>query len=222
MKNGTFYIIESALNNDFIFTNSNGRTGTQGEVSVSYSPNYGSQSATNFASSNALIAIDSSNGKIKAGGNISGSGNTNGDTITSTISWNDQYGNNGNDTITVNVAQNKLTNCKFNFNFKLEYKTKQLARQKIVNLVVSDTESDSIPNSGLSFSGFNSTYFTPSISTPSMKLLVNSTSVPAGTYPYTASIQDVHGFSTTTVEKHIYNRTSIDRFLLVVILQFIL
>ena len=33
-----------------------------------------------------------------------------------------------------------------------------------------------------------------------MKLLVNSTSVPAGTYGYTASIQDVHGFSTTTVE----------------------
>jgi hypothetical protein len=198
-ENGTFYIIESALNNDFIFTNSNGRTGTQGEVSVSYSPNYGSQSATNFASSNALIAIDSSNGKIKAGGNISGSGNTNGDTITSTISWNDQYGNNGNDTITVNVAQNNAPTVSSTSTSNLNT-NQATGSAEIVNLVVSDTESDSIPNSRLSFSGFNSTYFTPSISTPSMKLLVNSTSVPAGTYPYTASIQDVHGFSTTTVE----------------------
>ena len=197
--NGTFYIIESAQNNDFIFTNSNGRTGTQGDLSVSYSPNYGSQTATNFASSNALIAIDSSNGKIKAGGDISGSGNTNGDTITSTISWNDQYGNNGNDTITVNVAQNNAPTVSSTSTSNLNT-NQATGSAEIVNLVVSDTESDSIPNSGLSFSGFNSTYFTPSISTPSMKLLVNSTSVPAGTYPYTASIQDVHGFSTTTVE----------------------
>ena len=198
-ENGTFYIIESALNNDFIFTNSNGRTGTQGEVSVSYSPNYGSQSATNFASSNALIAIDSSNGKLKAGGNISGSGNTNGETITSTISWNDQYGNNGSDSITVNVAQNNAPTVSSTSTSNLNT-NQATGSAQILNLVVSDTESDSIPNSGLSFSGFNSTYFTPSISTPSMKLLVNSTSVPAGTYPYTASIQDVHGFSTTTVE----------------------
>ena len=198
-ENGTFYIIESALNNDFIFTNSNGRTGTQGEVSVSYSPNYGSQSATNFASSNALIAIDSSNGKLKAGGNISGSGNTNGETITSTISWNDQYGNNGSDSITVNVAQNNAPTVSSTSTSNLNT-NQATASAQILNLVVSDTESDSIPNSGLSFSGFNSTHFTPSISTPSMKLLVNNTSVPAGTYGYTASIQDVHGFSTTTVE----------------------
>ena len=197
-ENGTFYIIESALNNDFIFTNSNGRTGTQGEVSVSYSPNYGSQSATNFASSNALIAIDSSNGKLKAGGNISGSGNTNGETITSTISWNDQYGNNGSDSITVNIAQNNAPTVSSTSTSNLNT-NQATGSAQILNLVVSDTESDSIPNSGLSFSGFNSTYFTPSISTPSMKLLVNNTSVPSGTYPYTASIQDVHGFSTTTV-----------------------
>ena len=54
-----------------------------------------------LVSSNLINAINSSNGKI-SGGNISGSGNTNGDT-TSTISWNDQYGNNGSDTITVNI-----------------------------------------------------------------------------------------------------------------------
>ena len=30
-----------------------------------------------------------------------------------------------------------------------------------------------------------------------MNLLVNSTSIPAGSYPYTASIEDVHGFDTT-------------------------
>ena len=196
--NGTFYIIESAQNTDFIFTNSNGRTGTQGEVSVGYSPNYGSQSATNFASSNALIAIDSSNGKISAGGNISGSGNVNGDTITSTISWNDQYGNNGSDTITVNIAQNNAPTVSSTSTSNLNT-NQATGSEQILNLALTDTESDAIPNGGLSFSGFNSTYFTPSIATPNMRLLVNNTSVPAGTYAYTASIQDTHGFSTTTV-----------------------
>ena len=32
-----------------------------------------------------------------------------------------------------------------------------------------------------------------------MNLLVNNTSVPAGEYDYTASIEDVHGFSTNVV-----------------------
>jgi hypothetical protein len=195
-ENGTFYIIESATNGNLIRTNSNGRTGTQGAVVVSYSPNYGSQSATSFSSSNPLITINSSTGQLSVGTDISGSGNVNGSIIASTISWTDQYGNGGSDAIAVNVTKNNAPTVSSTQTFNTN--TNQATdSSEIVRLNLSDTESDTIPNSGLSFSGYNTTYFTPSISTPQMKLLANSTNIPGGTYPYTASIQDVHGFDTT-------------------------
>ena len=99
------YIIESAVSGDLIRRNSNGRTGTQSSVAVSYSPSYGSPVASNFASSNALIDIDSA-GRLSVGNDISGSGSTNGSIIATTISWTDQYGNNGSEAISVDVTQN--------------------------------------------------------------------------------------------------------------------
>ena len=53
-KNGTFYIIESAVSGALVRINSNGRTGTQADVGVSYSPNYNSQAVASFTSSNDL------------------------------------------------------------------------------------------------------------------------------------------------------------------------
>jgi hypothetical protein len=174
---------------------SSGRTGTQGGVVVSYSPNYGSQSATSFSSNEALIAVNPTTGKLTVGTDISGSGNTNGSIIGATISWTDQYGNNGSDTIAVNVAKNYAPSVSSTQTFNTNT-NQATGSSEIVRLNLSDTEGDTIPNSSLSFTNYNSTYFTPSISTPQMKLLVNSTSVPAGTYDYTASIEDVHGFET--------------------------
>ena len=40
------------INTAQIKTNSNGRTGTQGDLGVTYSPNYGSQVVQEFTSSN--------------------------------------------------------------------------------------------------------------------------------------------------------------------------
>ncbi len=106
--NGTFYIIESALNGANIVLNSNGRTGTQGDLGVTYSPQYNSAAVSSFASSNAAIAV-ASNGNLTAGQNVSGSSNTFPGTITSNITWQDQYGNAGGPTtITVNIAENAL------------------------------------------------------------------------------------------------------------------
>ena len=194
-ENGTFYIIESATSGDLIRINSSGRTGTQGGVVVSYSPNYGSQSATSFASSNPLISINSSTGVLSVGTDISGSGNTNGSIIASTITWTDQYGNNGSDTIAVNVTKNNAPTVSSTQTFN-ENTNQATGSSEIVRLNLTDTEGDSILSSGLSWTNYNTTYFTPSNSTGIMKLLVNSTSVPAGTYDYTASIEDVHGFET--------------------------
>jgi hypothetical protein len=194
--NGTLYIIESATNGP-IYLGTNGRSGTSGLVSVSYSPNYGSQVATNFQSSNSLISVNSSNGVLTVGNSISGSGNTNGDIITSTITWNDSYGNSGSKDINVNVVENfaptrsatSTTNNNTN---------QATGSSQIIRLTVSDTEGDSIPNNGLTWVNYNSTYFSASVSTPYLYLHVNNTSIPAGVYPYTASFEDIHEFSTTT------------------------
>ena len=193
--NGTLYVIESAQSGN-IFTNSNGRSGTIGEVSVSYSTNYGVPVAKEFTSSNGLIAINTSSGVLSVGTAISGSASSFGDTITSTIGWEDQYGNTDTDTITVNVAKNNAPTVSSTQTYYTNT-NQATGSSEIVRLNLTDTEGDSILAAGLSWSNYNSTYFTPSNSTGVMKLLVNSTSVPAAEYDYTASIEDVHGFHTT-------------------------
>ena len=193
--NGTLYVIESAQSGN-IFTNSNGRSGTIGEVSVSYSTNYGVPVAKEFTSSNGLIAINASSGVLSVGTSISGSASSFGDTITSTIGWEDQYGNTDTDTITVNVAKNNAPTVSSTQTYYTNT-NQATGSSEIVRLNLTDTEGDSILAAGLSWSNYNSTYFTPSNSTGVMKLLVNSTSVPAAEYDYTASIEDVHGFHTT-------------------------
>ena len=195
--NGTLYIIESATSG-VITLSPSGIPGSTGAVSVSYSPNYGSQVATNFSSSNPLIAVNSTNGQLSVGSPISGSGNVSGDTITSTISYEDQYGNQGSGNISVNVTQN---NAPIVSNTQISNNNTNQARNtnQILQLLITDSEGDSIPNSGLSFSGYNTTYFTPTIATPYMRLNVNNTNVPAGTYPYTASLTDEHGLRTREV-----------------------
>ena len=192
--NGTFYIIESATNG-VITLNTSGRPGSTAIVSASYSPNYGSQIATNFASSNPLISVNSSNGQLSVGTPISGSGNLAGSTITSNITWNDQYGNNGSGSISVNVTKNNAPTATLSSSFT---NTNQATgSSRIVTLTISDTESDSLPNSGLVWTNYDSTYFTPSVSSPNMFLNSNNISIPAGTYSFSASLKDVHGFNTT-------------------------
>jgi len=195
--NGTLYIIESATSG-LITLSSSGRPGSAGSLSATYSPNYGSQSATNFTSSNPLISVNSTTGQLSVGSPISGSGNVSGDTISSNITFEDQYGNVGSGSISVNVTTNNAPNV--STTLVTNNNTNQATgSSQIVRLTITDTEGDVIPNSGLVWSGYNTTYFTPSVSTPYMYLNVNNTSVPAGTYPYTASLTDEHGFRTREV-----------------------
>lgn len=195
--NGTFYIIESATSQSIIRTNSNGYSGGQATISVSYSPNYGTQSATSFTSSNSYIAINQATKVLSLAQNISGSGIVSGSTQTSNITWNDQYGNVGSGSISVFVTKNNAPTVSATL---LSNNNTNQARNstQIVRLTVSDTESDTIPTSKLNWINYNSTYFTHSVSTPYLYLYANGVNVPAGTYPFTASLEDVHGFNTTT------------------------
>jgi len=195
--NGTFYVIESATNTAQIKTNSDGRTGTNADLGVSYSPNYGSQVVQSFTSSNAFIAVNSS-GALTVGNPISGSGNVSGDTLNSNITWADQHGNIGSGSISVNITTNNAPTTS-SISTQFENTNQATGSSQLLSLTISDVESDSIPDSALSWSIYNDTYFVPNISSPYMRLLVNNTSVPSGTYPWEVHLQDVHGFSTRVV-----------------------
>ena len=195
--NGTFYVIESATNTVPIKTNSDGRTGTNADLGVSYSPNYGSQVVQSFTSSNAFIAVNSSGG-LTVGNPISGSGNVSGDTLNSNITWADQHGNIGSGSISVNITTNNAPTTS-SISTQFENTNQATGSSQLLSLTISDVESDSIPDSALSWSIYNDTYFVPNISSPYMRLLVNNTSVPSGTYPWEVHLQDVHGFSTRVV-----------------------
>jgi len=102
--NGTFRIRDTATSGSKIVTNADGDpTGTQGDLGVTYSPNYNSQAVQNFTSSNAAIVI-SDTGALSVNTAFGGAGKQAGDTITSTINFQDQYGNFGTGSLTLNVV----------------------------------------------------------------------------------------------------------------------
>jgi len=180
------YIIESAVTNNAIRVNSNGNTGTQAD--------YGSNQSGTWSSSNPAISINS-NGSLSIGLDISGSSTGSGDTIDSVITFTNTFGTATTDNLSVSVTTNQAPTINTTSTSNLNTNQATGSAQILV-LGINDAEGDAIPNSALSFEGYNTTYFTPVINSSLMYLLVNNTSVPAGTYPYTASLQDVHGFRT--------------------------
>ena len=194
---GTLYIIESATSGP-IYLGSNGRGGSQGGVSVSYSPNYGSQVAQNFTSTNSLISINSSTGLLSVGDPISGSGNLNGDTISTTIGWTDQYGNSSTSDISVNVTQNNAPDITFTPNSTaLNTNNAKLGGSTLTTISFTDTESDSINYDSFQFTD-PSGQLTATKSGASYLVTANSDLSGSTTYSITASIEDVHGFRSNT------------------------
>ena len=103
--NGTFRVRDTATSGDNIVTNADGDpTGTQGDLGVTYSPQYNSQAVAAFTSSNSDVAV-ANNGNLTLGGDMGGAGRQAGDSFTSNITWQDQFGNVGGPTsITINVV----------------------------------------------------------------------------------------------------------------------
>ena len=190
--NGTFYVIESAVDGDNIVLNSNGRTGTQGDIGVSYSPNYGSQAVASFTSANSMLSV-ASNGNLTLGANLSGSLTQSGDTLTSEITWDDQYGNTGSGSVTINVTANAAPDVAFS-NTSANLNT-NLGRSgsTLTTISFTDTEGDTIlydefngtEDHGLNFKRSGNTY-----------LVQPTGSLEAGSYTISGSIVDEHGFST--------------------------
>ncbi|MDB2399671.1 hypothetical protein N9W01_00235 [bacterium] len=202
-ENGTFYVIESATNGDNIVLSTNGRSGTQGDLGVTYSPQYNSAAVASFTSSNALISV-ASNGNLSVGTDISGSGNTDGDTITSNITWQDQFGNAGGPTsITVNITENFAPTAtdtpetnNLNTNLGVD-------GAKLATLTWSDTEGDSLNISSFALSGNDASSLSSSYDGGNTFGIYANGDRSAETLSYTASVEDTHGFSVGTYKDDI-------------------
>ena len=190
--NGTFYIIESVASGSNIVINSNGRTGTQGDLGVTYSPSYGSAAVASFTSSNSQIAVSTA-GALSVAFDVSGSGTGSGDTISSNITFRDQYNNIGSGSISVNVTTNTAPDIIFadtsaNHNTNLARSGSILA-----TLTFSDTESDTINYAGVTFEGTGSQINAIQVGT-SWRVQAKE-NLSASIYSYTASVQDNHQFN---------------------------
>lgn len=138
--NTTSHIIESAVSGAVLRSATGFNNGSPADLNVSYSPNYGSQAVASFTSSNASIVVSNA-GALTLAVNLSGSATSSGDSISSTITYRDQYDNIGSGSITVNVFANQAPSATFtdqtaNLTASISTNT------NLVSVTISDTETD--------------------------------------------------------------------------------
>jgi hypothetical protein len=196
--NGTFYVIESAVSGNLIYTSTNGRSGTQGDLGVTYLPQYNTASVQAFTSSNSLIHVTNA-GALSLAQNVSESIYTYnaGTPITSTIYWQDQYNNIGTGSITINVAINNAPSVTVDSPSTDNHNTNLgVAGAQLATLTWSDTESDALNVGSFSLSGVSASLLSSSYNGGNQFKITALNDLNAGTINYTASIKDVHGFRT--------------------------
>ena len=194
--NGTFRIIESATNNDNIVLNADGRTGTQGDLGVTYSPQLNSAAVASFTSSNSDINV-SSTGALTLGFNLSGSVSSSGDTLGSNITFRDQYDNIGSGSITINVVTNNAPSISFSPSSVTLASEKAISGSFITSASFSDTESDSINFDTFSITGTHGSLF-DSERVGNSVLITAKTDLSASSYSFNAHVRDQHGFNAAT------------------------
>ena len=98
----TSFIISTAVSGANLQDATGEGNGNASDLNVSYSPNYNSQAVQSFTSSNAAIIVDN-NGGLSLAVDMSTTTSGSGDTITTDITFRDQYDNIGSGSVTVNV-----------------------------------------------------------------------------------------------------------------------
>ena len=190
------HIIESAESGSVVRDTTGFNGGSPSQLTVSYSPQYNSAAVQSFTSSNAAIAIDNS-GNLTLGVHISGSSTGSGDTISSTITFRDQFDNIGSGSITVNVFANQAPTATFS-EIGANMTASIASGTGLVSMSISDTESDT-PFSA-SFSGPNAgnLQFVPQNANSSSYVIKTTGTINSGvTYSYTASVHDNFDKSTS-------------------------
>ena len=196
----TSYIIESGRSGDPIRDQSGFDAGNQSVLTVSYDPDFNSPTVqgSSFASTNPAISINSS-GELSLGVNISGSSplTSSGDTISSTISFEDQYGNQGSGTVSVSVFANQAPSATFtdqSGNFTTDLAT---TGKVLVSMSISDVEGDSpftTTITGTDASSFGLSYANAASSSVGITAANN---LSAATYNYNVVVTDAFNKQTT-------------------------
>jgi hypothetical protein len=131
------YTIESAVSGTIFRDQTGFNQGNAAQLSVSYNPPYGSPVVQSYTSSNSAIAVDNS-GNLTLNVDLSGSVTQSGDTITSTITFRDQYDNVGSGSITATVFGNQSPVANFT---AASFDTDEaISGSNIGTLTVTDTE----------------------------------------------------------------------------------
>jgi hypothetical protein len=197
----TSYIIESGQNGNPIRDASGFNAGNQSQVTVSYSPNYNSQAVSSFSSSHPAVSINGS-GQLSLAAHISGSVSGSGDTIVSSIGFTDQYGNSGTGNVTVNVFANQAPTLSFS-NVTSNLTASISANTNLVNLTITDTESDTPFSASIADSGATLLKLVPQNANSSSYQIQNKATISSGqTIQYDIQVKD--NFAKTTNEN---NRT---------------
>ena len=202
--NGTFYIIESALSSSNIFINSNGRSGTQGDLGVTYlNSGFGSPSVQAFSvfeadkSTPHQFITSSAAGGLSIKSNISGSGRIfGGSALTASVVFQDQYQNIGSGSITLNVAKNNPPSITLSPSSQTLSAEKSLSGSFICSASFSDTESDTVNFDTFAFGGTHGSLFSAKQSGNAMIINAN-TDLSASNYSFSVTVKDQHGFHTS-------------------------
>jgi|TARA_B110000908_G_scaffold15051_1_gene17209 hypothetical protein len=207
----TSYIIESGENAEAIRDASGFGAGNQSTMTVSYSPNYGSQvvQGSSWNSSNSAISINTS-GQLSLALDISGSTTSSGDDIVSTIGFQDQYGNAGSGTVTVNVFANQAPTATFTnqtSNFETDNAT---TGTTMVSMSISDTETDTPFSASLSGTDASSLQLRYVGATSSSVGIQAAGNLSAATYNYNIRVTDNFDKSTDYNSRSFTVATSAD------------
>jgi hypothetical protein len=186
------YAIESALSGSVLRDATGFENGNAGDVDVSYSPSFGSPIVQSFTSSNAAIAINDTGGLTLAV-DLSGSLTQSGDTVSTTITFDDQYGNVGSGSVTLNVFGNQSPVASFTSSSNYE-SDNAIADSDAGALVVTDVESNS-PFT-VTLAGTDGGKFDVSGSTSPFEIQPTG-SLEAGTYSINIVVTDSYSESVT-------------------------
>ena len=183
------HIIESALSGSVIRDATGFGGGNPSQLTVSYSPQYNSAAVQSFTSSNSNIAIDNS-GNLTMAIHVSGSPSSSGDGFTSTIRYQDQFGNVGSGSLTVNIFANQAPTATFT-EIGANMTASVAASTNLTTVAITDTESDTPFSASLSGAHASNLKLVPQNANSSSYQLQSAGTISAGvTYNYTASIHD--------------------------------
>ena len=197
------HLIESATSGSEIKTNSNGRTGTQADLDVSYAnAGFGSPSVQTFSvfESNKTtphqFITSSAVGELSIKTNLSGSSFTSGSELTASVIFQDQYQNIGSGSITVNIAKNNPPSISLSPSSQTLPSEKTLSGSFICSASFSDTESDTTDFNSFTFGGTHGSLFSAHQSGNAMVVTTN-TDLSASSYSFSVTVKDQHGFHTS-------------------------